>query len=322
MIWERPSSAKPWSPQGFERYLEHYPATLWSVPPAQLDRTRAFLALWWAAERRVLPTDVAVVLTPGLFAEWLPTCFRAARRAFEADGHRVLQTPVRTSRGIRAQAGMLSERILAWLNPGERFVWCTHSRGGLDAFWALAHGSELARRCAAVVAVQPPVGPSWIADRWRGTGSAHGSRAAGDRAAPGGTTPDRTIGDRCMGLLLRRRLFRDGVRDICTDRDRAVADWLAKFSPPVPALHAVSWSLTPTSWLDSYHARLRALRPGHAHDGQFYLCDQRLPATPVVTLPALDHAQPVLGGLGLDTARLWRTLVACAWQDASETQTR
>ena len=93
--------------------------------------------------------------------------------------------------------------------------------------------------------------------------------------------------------------------------------WLESYTPALPVLHAVSWSVHATSWIDSYHRELDQLRPGHAHDGQFYLPDQRLPSTPIVGLANLDHAQPVLGGHGLDAARLWRALAACALREAS-----
>jgi hypothetical protein len=295
MILEHHSSANPWSPSGFENFADRYPATEWTAPPARLDRTTQFAAIWPSADASALPRDLGIVLTPGLFAEWLPSCFRAANRAFTADGHRVLQTRVRTSLGVQAQAHALTDPILAWLRPRERFVWCAHSKGALDALWSLAVSPMLKDRCAAAVVVQPPVGRSWLIDRWLRTPA--------------------TLGERSMGLLLRGGAFREGVRDISSDRDVRVAQWVAQFSAAVPTLHAVSWSVQPTRWVDSYHRQLGALRPGHAHDGQFYLSDQRLPATPIVGLPALDHAQPVLGGFGFDAARLWRALVACVWKD-------
>jgi hypothetical protein len=295
MIRERQTDANPWAPSDFGRFADYYPATEWAPPMAQLDRTQEFAARWSAIENQRLPAAAAVVLTPGLLAEWLPTCFRAARRAFAADGHRVLQTPTRTSRGVRAQAAVLTERILAWLQPHERFIWCAHSKGGLEALWSLDASADLRARCAGVVVVQPPVGSSRLVDRWLG--------------APA------TLGDRARGYFLRSRLCREGARDASSDRDPVVSEWLEAFRPAVPTLLVVSWSVRATSWTDSYHGVLNSLRPGHAHDGQFYLRDQRLPATPIIGLAELDHAQPVLGGGRLDSARLWRALASCAWRE-------
>jgi hypothetical protein len=263
MILDAKSPANPWTPTAFDRFAAHYPATEW-ISAAGLDRSSVFEEIWRRAVVRVLPLDLAVVLTPGLFAEWLPICFRAARQAFKADGHRVLHTTTRT--------------------------------GALDALWALDQNPRLREHCAAIVVVQPPVRRSWLIDSWAATPGAWPARA---RAA-----------------LLRRRWFRDGVRDISSRRDPIVTHWLETFLPGLPVLQAASWSVHATSWVDSYHRELNRLRPGHAHDGQFYLADQRLPSTPVVGLANIDHAQPVLGGHGLDAARLWRALAACAWHEA------
>ena len=294
MILDAKSPANPWTPTAFDRFAAHYPATEWTSA-AGLDRSSVFEGIWRRAVIRVLPLDLAVVLTPGLFAEWLPICFRAARQAFRADGHRVLHTTTRTANGIRAQGVALTQQLLAWLRPRERFLWCAHSKGGLDALWALDQNPRLRERCAAIVVVQPPVRRSWLIDSWAATPGAWPARA---RAA-----------------LLRRRWFRDGVRDISSRRDPSVTRWLETFLPTLPVLQAASWSVHATSWVDSYHRELNRLRPGHAHDGQFYLADQRLPSTPVVGLANIDHAQPVLGGHGLDPARLWRALAACAWHE-------
>jgi hypothetical protein len=295
MILDAKNLANPWAPTAFDRFAAHYPATEW-VAAAALDRGDGFLDIWERAVTRVLPRELCIVLTPGLFAEWLPTCFRAARQRFATDGHRVLLTTTRSALGVRAQAAELTKELLSWLRPAERFLWCAHSKGGLDALWALHASPSLRERCSAIVVVQPPVGRSWLIDSWTATRAAWRARA---RAA-----------------LLHSRWFRDGVRDISSRRDALVTGWLESFVPALPMLHAVSWSVRATSWVDSYHRELNGLRPGHAHDGQFYLADQRLPSTAIVGLANIDHAQPVLGGHGLDAARLWRALAACAWHEA------
>lgn len=65
-------------------------------------------------------------------------------------------------------------------------------------------------------------------------------------------------------------------------------------------------------WLDSFHERLGEIRPGVAHDGQFYLDDLVWPGLPHVLLPHLDHAQPVMDGFGFDSRRYWLALVLLA----------
>ena len=294
MILKSKERAKPWSPGGFDDFRKHYPATDWQEPAHGLDHTERFEEAW--NKRAALPTSIAIVLTPGLFSEWLPGCFRIAQRDFAAAGHRCLRTRVYTGRTVSEQAQRLASTIEGWLQPNERFIWCTHSRGGFDALWALQEYEALAARCVATACVQIPVGHSWV--------------VADIESAQSG--------------LMRRALRRSfqlpfvaaGVALISKRRDPELNRWLQALEPVVPTIHAVSWSVQPTSWVDSWHARLNALRPDHAHDGQFFLSDQRLRKCPIVRLPRLDHAQPVLGGLELDVGRLWQALANVAWQEA------
>lgn len=289
---KRFNSANLWTPEGFEAYAAHYPKTAWQPVPTEHDRTSEFVARWRSDETSRPAGVGTVVLTPGLFAEFLPRCFAPAVKALAAAGWRVLRTPASSRRGVRDQAARIADWLAPRLAPAERFVWCGHSKGAIDLLYALASNESLRARCAAAVVVQPAVGLSRVVERWR--------------AAPRG------LGERIGRKLLASSLVRNGVREISTERDPVVVDWLACFAPAVPTLSAVSWSIRPTSWIDSYHRTLNEIAPGHAHDGQFLLVDQRLRAASFVCLPALDHAQPVLGGLGFDAGRFWRTLVEVA----------
>ena len=293
MVIDRRGRTAPWTPTGFERYREHFPATEWDPVPPALDRHEAFETAW--ADRRASPRTLAVVLTPGLFAEWLPGCFRATERHLATLERRCLRTPVATRHDSPTQARRLGTRVSAWLRADERFVWCTHSKGGLDALLALERDAELRARCAALVLVQLPVGFSWVVEDIR--------------------APDRPWTDRLLASASRSRWFSSGVDEISRARPRSLARWSVDVHPRVPTLQAVSWSVSPTHRMDTWHARLARLRPGHAHDGQFFLADQRLDGIPLVGLPALDHAQPVLGGGGLDAGRLWAALAAVACRE-------
>lgn len=292
MILNRQNSAKSWSPDGFQRFSEFYPATAWTVPPRSLDQTDRFLDHWAHRQDTTLPKNLHIVLTPGLFAEWLPQCFAAAKRAFVTQGCHVQKSKVSTALSTEEQAPLLAGRILEWLPPETRFLWCTHSKGGLDALWALEHDAELRERCAAAVLMQPPIGHSHLIEHWRNKPS--------------------SLQERALGRFLKSRWLAGGCNDISLQRNAKLQTLLDASNRTVPVLHVVSWSRRATSWVDSYHKQLNALRPGHAHDGQFYLHDQLLQETPVVCLPDLDHAQPVLGGLGLDVGRLWHALALTA----------
>jgi hypothetical protein len=301
MILERGRTTTAWSPHRFEQYRTHYPETPWNGPAGH-DRTGRFLWHWDEPQSAAsLPKSAAIVLTPGLFSEWLPGCFASTARAFRRDGHRVLRSSVRTSRSTDEQARALRSEITRWLGPGERFLWLAHSKGVLDALWCLRNDPSLAARCLGLVAMQPPSGISWVLQSW--------------------ITAPSTFAERAARQLVSLGMFRAGCREITRERDPALNSWLDAFISPVPMVQAVSWSVEPTSWVDSFHTRLNKLRPGCAHDGQLYLPDQILPSTPTVCLPRLDHAQPVLGGFGLDVGRLWRTL-ALVVLDESASHTR
>jgi hypothetical protein len=292
MIVKRSMSANPWTPEGFDAYAVHYPGTAWQSVPPELDRTAEFIERWMSggpARRHRVGT---VVLTPGLFAEFLPGCFAPAARELAAAGFRVIRSRARSRYGVREQAARLAGALTRSLEPGERFVWCGHSKGAIDLLYALETTAALRGACAAAVVAQPAVGVSRVVDRWQ--------------------TAPRGIRERAGRALLATRPLRDGVREITSRRDPVIAGWLAGFVPVVPTLCAVSWSIRPTSWVDSYHRTLKEIAPGHAHDGQFLLVDQRLPKAPLVCLPEIDHAQPVLGGHSFNAGRFWRTLVEIA----------
>lgn len=286
MILKARERAKPWVPEGFGRFREHYPDTEWPEPDAAADRTQEFLAAW--NEGMQPPRSQALVLTPGLFAEWLPGCFGDAAAHFVARDYRCLRTRVRTGREIADQAQRLARQVLDWLRPDEQFIWCTHSKGGIDALWALHEHDALRERCTGLACVQLPVGRSWVIDDIEAS--------------------EKGIANRVLRAGFRLPFVAAGLNAVSARRDPQTAAWLQALEPPVPMLHAVSWSVTPTSLIDSWHGRLNALRPGHAHDGQFFLADQRHANAAIVCLPRLDHAQPVLGGHGLDVGRLWMSL--------------
>lgn len=294
IIVNRPDSASPWTPQGFAAYAEHYPDTAWDPVPADRDLTDAFVAGWMANEPCHPQQVGTIVLSPGLFSEFLPGCFAAAMRALNGAGFRVIRTRARSRFGIRDQAARIVAELAGTLAPEERFVWCGHSKGAIELLYALETDDRLRDACAAAVVAQPAVGMSRVVDRWQ--------------------NHPRGLRERMGGVLLSSPPVRAGVRDISAARDPVVSDWLADFKPVVPTVCAVSWSIRPTSWVDSYHRTLNEMAPGHAHDGQFLLVDQRILGASLVCLPELDHAQVVFGGHAFDAGRFWQTLVRVALQ--------
>ena len=277
MIGDAKTPSKPWHPEGFDAFERFYPATQWRADDAR-NLTDAFVTAW-RAEPSDIPESVAVVLTPGLFAEAMPGVFRAARAAFGR--RRILVTPARSTLNVAVHGARLDITVRRWLRAGEQFVWLTHSKGGLDALAALRQPA-LRASCAGLVMVQPPVGASPVLEHWLASRHPAARWLASARTAA-------------------------GLREVTSARSptaSALARGVAELA--VPTLNVVTWSVKPTRWLDSFHGAIGRLRPGHAHDGQFLVQDQRVPGAAVVTLPHVDHAQPVLGGLGFDAGRFWR----------------
>lgn len=292
MIVNRSIRANPWAPDGFEAFVSHYPNTDWKPVRAERDRSGTFIERW-LSNGTCMPKDVSTaVLTPGLFSEFLPRCFAPAAQALAAAGFRVVRTRVRSRHGVREQARRLANELRSRLDPGEPFVWCGHSKGAIDLLYALETEQDLRESCTGAVVVQPAVGISRVVDRWQNY--------------------PRDVREQMGRILIGSAPVRQGVREISNQRDPVVADWLSGFEPSVPTLCVVTWSIQPTSWVDSYHRTLREIAPGHAHDGQFLMVDQRLPGATLVCLPELDHAQPVFGGHSFDAGRFWRTLVGTA----------
>lgn len=119
----------------------------------------------------------------------------------------------------------------------------------------------------------------------------------------------RTWAERLQRLGLGLIRVEKGGREITTEGLNSVIERLDAFPRPFALLQTATWSTQPTAWLDSFHERLGEIRPGCAHDGQFYLEDLIWPNLPHVLLPHVDHAQPAMGGFGFDPVRYWLSAI-------------
>lgn len=290
-------TVRPWSPLGFDNWREYYPATQFCLKPDKLDLGQQF-AQCWEKPVPAWPRSTVIVLIAGLYSEWLHRCHQDGYDALKRQGYPVLRLQVRSSNGVMAQGELLAIQLNAVLAPGQRFVVLAHSKGGLDALATLQNHATLRHLCDGVALVQAPIGPSIIVDQIlaRNKHAAH--------------NPNRRRADHLRRLMLRLPPVAAGTRDISSQRDPRVAAMLDALPPELHCIHVVSWSSRPSSRFDSHHARLNMSRPGYAHDGQFYLEHQALEEIPQLGLPHLDHAQPVLAGLGFDAGRFWLALAA------------
>jgi hypothetical protein len=297
-----------WTPEGFERYLELFPETppLDPAPSQALghDWSVRFAERWrsgmCALEESLRPRapSTTVVFVRGYLGNYMPRnlvapCTALRRVGFDAfiAGNRSGGT---VAGNVAALAGHLAER-----RTRERLVFCGHSRGGLECLAMLAGDASIAGRCDGVVLSQTPHGPSFVIEsvllgrhrersyttRRRATELAQHTALALIGAAPGG-------------------------RELASDVWPAIVERVDRISWPFPVVQTASWSTEPTTWLDSFHARLGEIGPGRAHDGQFFLNDLIWPGLPHVLLPQVDHAQPAVGGHGFDAARYWLAVLS------------
>lgn len=285
-----------WSPGDFEEYRARWPATPAFARPDPVP-TEAFALAWrWPDEvldRRVREAGagVRVLLVRGYLGNWMPGNLVAPTEGLRAAG--VDARLLRNAAGATVQANV--ERLAAQLeDDGVPLLLCGHSKGGLEC---LALADRLGDRVVGVILSQTPRGPSGVLESL--LLREHQQTLSGPKRRAEEWL--QRLGLHAIGAAEGgRQLTREGLAALIAALDRP---------RPFPVWQTASWSDQPTTWLDSFHGRLGEIRPGCAHDGQFFLEDLIWPGLPHVLLPRVDHAQPVMGGFGFDPVRYWKVLV-------------
>lgn len=292
-----------WCPDGFDGYRSLFPATPSLEPLPDAGPTDVFSSLWdelaatsteaLRARFEPLARHTTVVFVRGYLGGFMPGNLAAPARAARGMGFDAWLAPVRGGATVEENVGHLA-RSLQQRRGRDKLVFCGHSKGGIESLLLLSGNKDIAARCAGVILSQTPRGPSRVLE------------CLLDREH------DETLARpyRRLAVAVQRRGLRliggaRGGRQLTAPRILELTRDLLSPQPPWPVLQTASWSSRPTTWLDSFHERLGEIRPGCAHDGQFYLEDLLWPELPHVLLPHLDHAQPVVGGYGFPHARYW-----------------
>ncbi len=298
----------PWSPEGFDDYRSRFPAT--PSLPVLSDATPAFIAAWHAladplVRRAALYSDphrtrTTVVFIRGYLGHYMRGNLVPARDAIDRSGYATFIAKNAAGGTVADNVTRLEAELDARVPSYHRLIFCGHSKGGLEALTLVDKRPDLAARTRAVILSQTPRGPSHVLEsvltrRHRNT-----------------LTPRRTMAELTQRLGITAIAARPGGLELTRDHlPRVVEPLMARgLLRAFPVIQTASWSSRPTTWLDSFHERLGEIRPGVAHDGQFYLEDLLWPGLPHILLPHLDHAQPVMDGFGFDSARYWSTLLA------------
>ncbi len=300
------NGAAAWSPRGFADFSGFYPATPGVACPPGRDATAAFLAAWEATPDGRRPASpnaarVTVVFVRGLFGTWIPRHLAAPLRALREDGFTAFIAKSRAAGTIDANARMLAADI-AQRAPGDGpLLFLCHSKGGLDLLAALRLAPDLRRRAAAIVLCQTPRRGCAVLESVL-------LHEHGDSLHNGV--------ERASEAFARAAIIAAGARPGCLELTggtlAARIGELDEVAASIPTFAVATWSVEPSAWLDSQHARLGAIRPRCAHDGLFFLEDLLWPVARQVLLPRVDHSQPCVGGLRFPHARFWRALVALA----------
>lgn len=297
-----------WEPRAFAAYQEHYPATppLPTVPAEAL--TARFGERWRGSDAAVDEPlaaglgGVRVVFVRGYLGNYMPGNLVAPVRALSRRG--VDARVVRTATGGTI-AGNVARLAAAIPDDGTPTVYCGHSKGGLECLRLLDAHPTRARAAVAVVMSQTPRGASRVLESLL---------LREHQATLGGV--HRRVAEATQRLGLHGAGAAAGGHELTAEPLGALIAAIDGVARPYPVWQTASWSIRPTAWLDSFHERLGEVRPGCAHDGQFYLEDLLWPDLPHVLLAELDHAQPAMGGYGFDHCRYWRVLLSLVGEDA------
>jgi len=300
------TASAPWSPEGFDDYRSRFPAT--PSLPVLADDTPTFIAAWHEladpfVRRAALYSDphrtrTTVVFIRGYLGHYMRGNLVPARDAIAKSGYATFIAKNAAGGNVADNVTRLAAELDVRVPRYHRLIFCGHSKGGLEALTLVDQRPDLAARTRAVILSQTPRGPSHVLESVL-TGRHRDSLSL-----------RRSLAELTQRIGLKAIVATPGGLELTRDRlPRVVGPLLARAPRPFPVIQTASWSSRPTTWLDSFHERLGEIRPGVAHDGQFYLEDLLWPDLPHILLPHLDHAQPVMDGFGFDSARYWSTLL-------------
>jgi len=291
-----------WTPQNPFTYEDAYPKT--PILPSVFDSRLqdVFVKLWnnYESERAHLGLDsqTSIILVRGLLGAWMPGHFRAVRESLHALGVDVRVAPTLPAGTVEENAKRIRDFLSSPGFKNRKFIFFAHSKGGLDLLTSLSSDSALKAKTQNVILVQTPREASPVLESifLHQYPHTHKSRSS-------------LFKEKLFNCLLRVARQDQGCLELTGSRLTEIVASVDGSVFEFPVLAVSSWSVKPTAWLDSFHGRLAEIRPGVAHDGQFFTQALIWPQFPNLLLKHVDHAQAVVGGNGFDYARLWLSLL-------------
>lgn len=297
------SGDKIWTPLGNLNYLNHYPNTPF-LPKCNQNISETFINKWqslFEIKNRVAPlgsSEITIVLVKGIFGDLMPGNFNSTYKLLKSLGLDVIfAKPHKASATIEKNAASFKNSIERQITSKEKkLLFLTHSKGGLDTLWAMLKFPQLKERTVGVALVQCTRNASEILE------------GIFTKKHPNYSQKD-NIKDLITNKIITYSGYKSGCLDLTSPKINTTIDLIDKQRFEFPIISVATWSIFPTSRLESFHKRLKLIRPGCAHDGLFYIENQLWPNFEQIILGNIDHSQPTLGGNGFDDAHFYLSLL-------------
>ena len=292
-----------WSPVGGQDYLYHYPKTPLNLKSNQ-KTTEVFSDTWKSlltSESRVVPIgsdEITVVLVKGIFGNLMPGNFNSTFVLLKSLGLDVIYAkPHKASATLEKNAISYKKSIEKQISSKtKKLLFLTHSKGGLDTLWAMLKFPKLKKRTIGIAIVQCTRNGSEILEGV--FTKKHSNYSHKDKTK-----------DFIANKIITYCGYKSGCMDLTSPKINTAIKLIDKQQFNFPVISVATWSITPTSRLDSFHKRLKLIRPGFAHDGQFFIENQIWPNFEQIILGNIDHSQPTMGGKGFDDAHFYLSLL-------------
>lgn len=228
---------------------------------------------------------IHIVLVKGLMGDHMLNHFKDVKEHFLQQGYEVSVAPTSGTASIKDNAAAIALH-LSQINKNI-YLLC-HSKGGLDALTALENDQQIWPAIKGAILVQTPFDISPVLNSILTGAYPRGKR----------TTLKEAVYKVSLHLLSAKKACYDLINP-------NIKPYLKNYHFPFPVIQCVTWSVQPTSWVDSFHKRLSEIDKGVAHDGQFYVHKMLWPCFPNILVGGIDHAQPVVGGYGFQAGYFW-----------------
>lgn len=273
-----------WSPLDNLDIHKYFPNTP-SIKYTNIDSKFKFDQSLYPDYTMLKNENARIILVKGYLGGWMRGHFKSVKKHFEAQDLQVEIAPVATGKSILFNV----DKLKKYFDSLDRnlYLFC-HSKGGVEVLYTLFKYPELHEKIKGIILVQTPHATSKVLE------SVFQRRHIVNIFT--------RIKEKLMFFSLNLMGASKGAKDLVSP---GLDSYLLNYSFAFPILHFFTWSIKPTSWLDSYHTRLNEIAPGVAHDGQFYAHEMIWPDLKNIMIGGIDHAQPVVGGDGFNPARFW-----------------